>query len=219
MFMRIIKGLREPVNGLSHLAAALVAIAGLVALLWIGRSTVGKEVSLLIYGCTLVLLFSASATYHLVKASPRVLGVLRKVDHAAIYLLIAGSYTPFCYNMFSGFWKWGLLAIVWSLALAGVILKIFFIRAPRWLNAGIYLVLGWLVIFAIREMLAVLPVGALMWLLAGGLIYMVGAMIYATKILDFAPGRFGFHEVWHIFVILGALAHFAAVILYVAPAS
>lgn len=217
--MRIIKGLREPVNGLSHLAAALVAIAGLVALLWIGRSSVGKEVSLLVYGCTLVLLFSASATYHLVRASPRVLSVLRKVDHAAIYLLIAGSYTPFCYNMFSGFWKWGLLAIVWSLALAGVILKIFFIRAPRWLNAGIYLVLGWLVIFAIREMLAVLPVGALMWLLAGGLLYTVGAMIYATKILDFAPGKFGFHEVWHIFVILGALAHFAAVILYVAPAS
>ena len=219
MFKRMLKGLREPVNGLSHLAAAVVALAGVIALLVTGRSTVGKEISLLIYGCTLVLLFSASATYHLVKGSPRLLGVLRKVDHAAIYLLIAGSYTPFCYNMFSGFWQWGLLAIVWSLALVGVILKIFFIKAPRWLNATIYLVLGWLVILAVREMLAVLPLGALIWLLAGGLLYTLGAVIYATKIFDFIPGRFGFHEVWHIFVILGAVAHFAAVILYVAPAS
>jgi hemolysin III len=219
MFKRMLKGLREPVNGLSHLAAAVVALAGVIALLVTGRSTVGKEISLLIYGCTLVLLFSASATYHLVKGSPRLLGVLRKVDHAAIYLLIAGSYTPFCYNMFSGFWQWGLLAIVWSLALVGVILKVFFIKAPRWLNATIYLVLGWLVILAVREMLAVLPLGALIWLLAGGLLYTLGAVIYATKIFDFIPGRFGFHEVWHIFVILGAVAHFAAVILYVAPAS
>jgi hemolysin III len=219
MFKRMLKGLREPVNGLSHLAAAVVALAGVIALLVTGRSTVGKEISLLIYGCTLVLLFSASATYHLVKGSPRLLGVLRKVDHAAIYLLIAGSYTPFCYNMFSGFWQWGLLAIVWSLALVGVILKVFFIKAPRWLNATIYLVLGWLVILAVREMLAVLPLGALIWLLAGGLLYTLGAVIYATKIFDFIPGRFGFHEVWHILVILGAVAHFAAVILYVAPAS
>lgn len=219
MFQRMLKGMREPVNGLSHLFAAVVAVAGLVALLLIGHSTFGKDVSLLIYGCTLVLLFSASATYHLVQASPRVTGVLRKVDHAAIYLLIAGSYTPFCYNMFSGFWKWGLLAIVWSLALLGVALKIFFIKTPRWLNTGIYLALGWLVIFGIREMLAVLPVGALVWLTVGGILYTLGAVIYLTKILDFVPGRFGFHEIWHIFVILGALAHFAAVILYVAPSA
>jgi hemolysin III len=147
------------------------------------------------------------------------MGILRKVDHAAIYLLIAGSYTPFCYNMFSGFWQWGLLAIVWSLALAGVIVKIFIIKSPRWLNTAIYLVLGWLVIFAVREMLATVPVGALLWLSAGGVLYTLGAIVYATKTLNFVPGKFGFHEVWHIFVILGALAHFAAVILYVAPAS
>jgi hemolysin III len=211
--------MREPVNGLTHLGAAAVSAVGLVALLITGRSTVGKEVSLLIYGSTLVLLFAASSTYHLVKGSPRVMGILRKVDHAAIYLLIAGSYTPFCYNMFSGFWQWGLLAIVWSLALAGVIVKIFIIKSPRWLNTAIYLVLGWLVIFAVREMLATVPVGALLWLSAGGVLYTLGAIVYATKTLNFVPGKFGFHEVWHIFVILGALAHFAAVILYVAPAS
>lgn len=219
MLKRLFKRMREPVNGLTHLGAAVVSAVGLVALLITGRSTVGKEVSLLIYGSTLVLLFAASSTYHLVKGSPRVMGILRKVDHAAIYLLIAGSYTPFCYNMFSGFWQWGLLAIVWSLALLGVIVKIFIIRSPRWLNTAIYLVLGWLVVFAVREMLATLPVGALVWLSAGGILYTLGAIVYATKILNFIPGKFGFHEVWHIFVILGALAHFAAVILYVAPAS
>jgi hemolysin III len=211
--------MREPVNGLTHLGAAVVSAVGLAALLITGRSTIGKEVSLLIYGSTLVMLFAASSTYHLVKGSPRVMGILRKVDHAAIYLLIAGSYTPFCYNMFSGFWQWGLLAIVWSLALLGVILKIFIINSPRWLNAAIYLVLGWLIVFAVREMLATLPVGALVWLSAGGILYTLGAIVYATKMLNFVPGKFGFHEVWHIFVILGALAHFAAVILYVAPAS
>jgi hemolysin III len=211
--------MREPVNGLTHLGAAVVSAVGLAALLITGRSTIGKEVSLLIYGSTLVMLFAASSTYHLVKGSPRVMGILRKVDHAAIYLLIAGSYTPFCYNMFSGFWQWGLLAIVWSLALLGVILKIFIINSPRWLNAAIYLVLGWLIVFAVREMLVTLPVGALVWLSAGGILYTLGAIVYATKILNFVPGKFGFHEVWHIFVILGALAHFAAVILYVAPAS
>lgn len=219
MLRRILKELREPVNGLTHLGAAVVSAVGLVALLIAGRSTVGKEVSLLIYGSTLVMLFAASSTYHLVKGSPRVMGILRKVDHAAIYLLIAGSYTPFCYNMFSGFWQWGLLAIVWSLALLGVIVKIFIIRSPRWLNTAIYLVLGWLVVFAVREMLTTLPVGALVWLSAGGILYTLGAIVYATKIFNFVPGKFGFHEVWHIFVILGALAHFAAVILYVAPAS
>jgi hemolysin III len=219
MLKRLFKRMREPVNGLTHLGAAVVSAVGLVALLITGRSTVGKEVSLLIYGSTLVLLFAASSTYHLVTGSPRVMGILRKVDHAAIYLLIAGSYTPFCYNMFSGFWQWGLLAIVWSLALVGVIVKIFIIRSPRWLNTAIYLVLGWLVVFAVREMLTTLPVGALVWLSAGGILYTLGAIVYATKILNFVPGKFGFHEVWHIFVILGALAHFAAVLLYVAPAS
>lgn len=214
---RLMVRIREPVNGLSHLVAAIVSLVGLIALLVIGHANTGKEVSLLIYGVTLVLLFTASATYHLVSAKRRVTAVLRKLDHAAIYLLIAGTYTPFCYNMFSGFWRWGLLSIVWVLALTGIGIKMFVMGAPRWLNTAIYLVLGWLIIFGIQELLAVLPGGALIWLLVGGILYTLGAVIYATKIPDFVPGKFGFHEVWHIFVILGALAQFVAVIVYVAP--
>ncbi len=217
MVVRILKSLREPVNGLTHLGAAVAALAGLVRLLAVGTSAIGKEVSLLIYGGTLVLLFSASATYHMLQASPRVLGVFRQLDHAAIYLLIAGTYTPFCYNMFTGFWQWGLLAIVWSLALLGASLKIFFMKVPRWVSTGMYLLLGWLVVIAIQEMLLKLPTGALAWLAAGGVLYTLGAVIYAAKLLNFVPGKFGFHEVWHIFVILGAAAHFVAVAVYVAP--
>ena len=215
----MLKKLREPVNGLTHLFAAVAAVGGLAALLFIARTDIGKQVSLGIYGISVILLFSASATYHLVKAQPPLLEILRKFDHSAIYLLIAGSYTPVCYNMFTGFWKWGLLAIIWAFALIGVIIKLFVIKAPRWTTAGVYLIMGWMVIFALNEMLTKLPAGALVWLAAGGVIYTLGAVIYITKIFDFIPGKFGFHEIWHIFVIMGALAHFIAILAYIAPAS
>jgi hemolysin III len=215
----MIKNIREPVNGLTHFFTALVAVVGLVALLFMSRANLGKQISLGIYGVSLILLFSASATYHMVKAKPKVLEILRKMDHSAIYFLIAGSYTPICYNMFTGFWKWGLLIIIWSFAVIGVTIKIFVIKAPRWTSAGVYLVMGWMVIFALNQMLTLLPIGALTWLAAGGLIYSLGAVVYITKIFDFVPGKFGFHEVWHIFVILGALAHFIAIIAYIAPTS
>ncbi|HEY3313513.1 MAG TPA: hemolysin III family protein [Anaerolineales bacterium] len=215
----IFNRMREPVNGLTHLFAALAGVAGLIALLVVGRADIGKQASLAVYGVTVILLFSASATYHLVKANPQVLEILRKFDHSAIYLLIAGSYTPICYNMFTGFWKWGMLIIIWSFALVGVLIKVFVIKAPRWLNAGVYLVMGWMVVIALKELLTMLPVGALVWLAVGGIIYSLGAVVYITKIFNFVPGKFGFHEVWHIFVILGALAHFIAIIAYVAPAS
>ncbi len=213
----MLKIFREPVNGLTHLAAALLALVGLVVLLVVGWGSPTKVASLSIYGASLVLLFSASATYHLVKARPQIILILRKLDHSAIYLLIAGTYTPICFNMLSGFWKWGMLGIVWGLALIGIGVKIFIIQAPRGLTAGIYVAMGWLAILGVREMLAVLPAGLLWWMLAGGLIFTLGALVYATKKPDFFPGVFGFHEVWHIFVILGALAHYIAVLLYVAP--
>ena len=213
----MIKKLREPVNGLTHFFAAIVALIGLVILLIVGWGSLDKTLALTVYGISLVLLFAASAAYHMVKANPRVLEILRKLDHSAIYLLIAGTYTPFCTIMFDGFWKWGMLAIIWSLALIGIVVKIFIINAPRWLNAGIYLVMGWLCIAAIGEMLRVLPPWALTWLLIGGVIYTLGAIVYITKTMNFWPGKFGFHEVWHIFVILGALAHFIAIAFFIAP--
>ena len=150
----MLKKLREPVNGLTHFFAAIAALIGLVVLLIVGWGSLDKTLALTIYGVSLVLLFAASATYHMVRANSNVMEILRKLDHSAIYLLIAGTYTPFCV-MFNGFWKWGLLAIIWSLALIGIVVKVFIINSPRWLNAGIYVVMGWLCIAAIGEMLRV----------------------------------------------------------------
>jgi hemolysin III len=205
------KKLREPVNSLTHWAGAILALFGLIALLIIGWDTPAKIISFAIYGISLIFMFSASATYHMVRVKDRALEIFRKVDHAAIFVLIAGTYTPFCVNAFEGFWKWGMLTIIWSLALIGIIVKIFYIRAPRWLNAGIYVLMGWISVAAAGQMLAALPTWVFVWLIAGGVIYTLGAMVYATKMFNFKPGVFGFHEIWHIFVLLAAIAHYVAV--------
>jgi hemolysin III len=207
----MMKKFREPVNSLTHWAAAVLALIGLIALLLVSWGAPIKMISLLVYGASLIFLFSASATYHTVNRKDRVLEVFRKVDHAAIFVLIAGTYTPFCVNAFTGFWQWGMLSVIWSLALIGILIKIFYIRSPRWLNAGIYVAMGWLGIIGAGQVFTSLPVWVVFWLVAGGVIYTLGAVVYSTKIFDFVPGVFGFHEIWHIFVILAAAAHFVAV--------
>lgn len=218
MTRSVIRRLREPVNGLMHLGAAVAAAIGSILLLYLARPSAPRLVSLSVYGATLVLMFSASAAYHLVTAGPRVILFLRKLDHSAIYLLIAGTYTPICLHFFTGFWRVGLLAVVWALAVLGIGVKLFVIRAPRWVTAAVYLAMGWLSLSAIREILVSLPPGALVWLLLGGLFFTGGAVIYVWKKPDLFPGVFGFHEIWHIFVILGAFSHFVLMAAYVAPA-
>lgn len=213
----MIKRLREPVNGLTHFFAAIAAFIGTIGLVIAAQGSLLKEATFITYGTSLVLLFTASATYHMAHARERVIAILRQLDHSAIYLLIAGTYTPFCLLAFTGFWKWGLFAIIWSIAIIGIVVKLFVMQAPRWLTAGTYVVMGWLCLGAVGQMLQALPPGALIWLAVGGVIYTLGAVVYITRILDFVPGRFGFHEVWHIFVILGALAHFIAIAAYLAP--
>jgi len=212
----VLKKLRDPVSGLTHFGAAIASAFGLAVLLVVARDAGERQVPLLVYGGSLVLMFSSSAAYHLVKSSPKVEEILRKLDHAAIYLLIAGTYTPICLHFFTGFWRWGLLAIIWSMAVIGIAVKAFIVNAPRWLTAGVYLAMGWLSLLAIREMLIAMPLGALVWLLVGGLCFTVGAVVYSTRRPDFFPGVFGFHEVWHIFVILGCLSHFILVAAFVA---
>ena len=216
--MNFLKRVREPVNGYTHLVAALAGVIGIILLLILSKDDAPKQISLAVYGTSLVLLFTASAAYHLVIAKPAAIENLRKFDHSAIYLLIAGTYTPICFNMFGGFWKWGMLAIIWSLALVGISIKLFIIRSPRWLNTAIYLAMGWLVVVAVGELVRALPVGAIVLLALGGVVYSIGAVVYATKSLNFIPGVFGFHEVWHIFVILGALFHFLTIAIFIAPA-
>jgi len=204
--------LREPFNGLSHLAGAISAFLGGIALLIVGWTGTVRVISVVIYIISLISMFSASAAYHLTQVKPRVQEILRKLDHSAIFLLIAGTYTPICLNAFTGFWRFGFLSIIWGIAAIGIFIKIFYIRAPRWLNAGMYVLMGWISVLAWQQM-AGLPLGALVWLIIGGVIYTLGAVVYATKIFNFVPGKFGFHEVWHLFVIGGAVAHFISVLL------
>lgn len=206
---------REPVSGLTHLGGAIAAIIGEIALLIVAWSDKAEVVSILVYGLCLITLFSASATYHLVRANSNIIQILRKFDHSAIYLLIAGTYTPFCVLAFRGFFHWGMLAIVWSFALVGIVVKICYVKAPRWLNAAIYVVMGWLGISAANQIPLVLPTSSIVWLILGGVIYTIGAVVYTTKIFSFLPEKFGFHEVWHIFVLLAAAAHFIAVMTLV----
>lgn len=209
--------LREPFNGLSHLAAASLAFPGAFWLVYLSREDGLRMFSLAVYGASLVVMLSASAAYHLIDARPRVMRFLRTLDHTAIYLLIAGTYTPICLRFFTGFWQWGLLAIIWGLAAVGIGVKLVVLSAPRWITAGVYIVMGWLAIAGLRPMLVHIPVGALAWLLAGGLWFSVGAAVYITRKPDWLPGVFGFHGIWHVFVILGCLSHFMVMLAYVAP--
>ncbi len=206
---------REPISGLTHLAGAVLGLVGTIFLLVFSWGDGLTTLAVTIYGISLVLMFSASASYHLVNAQPKYLQRLRKFDHAAIYVVIAGSYTPICLLAFQGFWSWGFLSLIWILAITGVIVKLFIINAPRWTTAGVYLVMGWSAVLAANEMVRSLSPAALWGLVIGGLWYSFGAIIYILKKPDFYPNVFGFHEVWHIFVLLGALSHFVVIGLIV----
>ncbi len=213
------KKLRDPVSGLTHLGAAVVAGLGLLLLVYLGRDSLSKLATLVVYGLSVIAMFAASATYHLVNASPSTLKFLRKLDHSAIYLIIAGTYTPICLYFFTGFWQWGMVALIWLFALVGILLKLVFLHAPRGLTVAIYLAMGWLGLLAIPEMVNAMPPGAILWLLAGGIFFTLGALVYAFKKPDWYPNVFGFHELWHVLVILGVLCHFILIAAYVAPAA
>ena len=204
---------REPVSGLSHLAGAIAAVVGLVILVYLAvkRGTVWHVVSYSVFGASLVLLYTASSLYHLLKVSPRGVRILRRIDHMMIYVLIAGSYTPYCLIALRGVWGWTMLAVVWGLAIIGIVVKIFWLDAPRWVTAGFYMAMGWMVVTASGPLLRAIPPAGLWWLVASGAFYTVGAIFYATKRPKLWPGVFGFHEMWHLFVIAGSLSHFMSV--------
>lgn len=209
--------LKDPVSGLTHLAGALLAVAGLVALIHVAadRGSAVRMVAFVIFGAALILLYTASAVYHLVRASGRGGRMLRRLDHMMIFILIAGSYTPFCLVSLRGAWGWALLGSIWGLAVAGVFMKIFWLEAPRWLSTGIYVAMGWAIVAASYPLVHAVSLDGLAWLFIGGLFYSVGAALYATKWPNPLPNIFGFHEIWHIFVMAGSLSHFFAVLHYV----
>lgn len=211
----LIHELKDPASGLSHLAGAIMSVIGLVVLLRAGiaNDDPWQIVSFAIFGGSLILLYSASATYHLLSVPPRVEVVLRKLDHIMIFVLIAGTYTPVCLGPLRGTMGYAILIIIWALAIAGVFFKIFRLDAPRWLYTGIYLVMGWLIVLATVPLARAVGLDRLFWLVIGGVFYSIGAVIYGLKKPDPFPGRFGFHEIFHIFILLGSLSHFRFIYL------
>ncbi|ADU31713.1 PAQR family membrane homeostasis protein TrhA [Evansella cellulosilytica] len=210
--------IREPINGLTHLAGAIFAFIGLLALVIKATYTTGSALaiaSVIIFGISMVLLYAASATYHMVIARDKVIAFLRKIDHSMIYVLIAGTYTPFCLISLNGITGWVLFAIITSLALFGVIFKLVWFHCPRWLSTSIYIFMGWIVIFFFSPLSNVLNSNGLMLLIVGGVLYTIGGVIYGIKPKFLSFKHMGYHEIFHIFILLGSLAHFLSVYLYV----
>ncbi len=208
---------KEVVNSYTHLLGMLFSVVALVALVVRSVGNPVHVVAFSVYGASLVLLYAASTSTHWFALSPSGDDLLQRLDHAAIFVLIAGSYTPICLVTLGGGWGWSLLGIVWAVALAGVALKLSYEHLPRWSTTALYLGMGWLAVIAIVPLARILSLGGLAWLLVGGLSYTVGAVIYATRRPDPFPDVFGFHEIFHFFVLGGSAAHFVFMIRYVAP--
>lgn len=200
----------EIANSVSHGLALLAALIGIPFLIVhaVRHGTVGYIVGTCVFSATVILLYLGSTLYHAL-SSGKAKRIFRVLDHAAIYLLIAGTYTPFTLGVLSGVWGWTLFGILWSLALAGVLLKAFSRRPHMILSTVLYLLMGWMVVIAVEPLLARVPTAGLWWLLAGGLAYTIGVAFFAT---DWRL-KYG-HFVWHLFVMAGTVCHFFAVLWY-----
>lgn len=198
-------------NSITHGVGAFLSVAALVLLLvYAAGGGASHVISAAIFGVTLILLYSASTLYHSFR-QPRLKSFFKILDHSCIYLLIAGTYTPFLMVTLRGVLGWVLFAVIWLMALAGVLFKIFFVHRFKILSTIAYIFMGWIIIFAIKPLTAALPSGGLIWLVAGGLAYTTGAIFYAWDRLPFN------HAIWHLFVLAGSVCHFFAVIFYVLP--
>ena len=204
---------REPFNAYSHAVGVVLGLAGMVVLLFFAQGNPAKVAGALVFGLSMILMYTSSALYHALQVSEQALLWLRKLDHAAIFLFIAGTYTPVLLQALEPSWRPWALGLVWGLAVLGIGLKLVTLKAPRWLYTAAYLGMGWLAVFFLPK-LALNP-WALGFLVAGGLAYSLGAVVYAAKWPNLLPERIGFHGIWHVFVLLGSLGmYFAVLALY-----
>jgi hemolysin III len=200
---------RDPFSGFSHLFGVFVGIA--VLCFFVFKASIDGDIlqvaSVAVFGVCMIMMFGTSAVYHLVQGSDEKILKLKRIDHMAIFAMIAGTYTPICLIALRDTFGWTLLIAIWSLAFAGILLKIFWIGAPRWLSTIIYLAMGWASVFGLSTMKEVMPTASFDWLFYGGMAYTLGAIVYGTKRPNPWPNSFGFHEIWHIFVMAGAFCH------------
>ena len=216
--MNVLKNLREPMNGFTHFIGILLSVIATILLINLSMNPFKSShlISFIVFGFGMILLYTTSTLYHWLKLSEAGILKLRKADHIMIFIYISATYTPICIIALNGTLGWSLLAAVWGIALAGIIIKLFWMNAPRWLSTVIYLLMGWLAVVVIYPLIDTLQTGALMWLLTGGLFYTIGAVIYALKKPDPFPGILGFHEIFHLFVIAGSFSHFWMIYKYIA---
>lgn len=216
-FMQIT--IREPGSAITHFVGMLLAVLAAMPLLakaGLSGSQTAVEAMMVFMG-SMVLLYAASTIYHSVSVSERVLKVFRKVDHMMIFVLIAGSYTPVCMIVLGGKAGYMLLAAVWGIAAGGMLIKMLWINCPKWFSSVIYIAMGWVCVFVFGQLLQTLSTSAFLWLLAGGIIYTVGGVIYALKlpIFNSRHANFGSHEIFHLFVMAGSVCHFIFMYRYV----
>ncbi len=206
---------REPFNAYSHYFGALIAAIGLFFLMSSAAADpLGYKISFLIYGISVILMFLSSGIYHSLNVQNRTEELFRLFDHIFIYVVIAGSYTPMCVIGLQGGWQWGMLLGIWLFALGGILKKVFWLNAPRWFSTGIYLLMGWVSTIIVPQLWHLVPHAFVYWVGIGGFFYTVGAVIYGIQKPNPIPRYFGFHEIWHLFVLGGAFSHFWAIYRY-----
>ena len=204
-------------RGWSHALAALAALVFTIVLAFVSAYDPPRMLSMIVFGASMVVLYSVSAVYHIGRWTPRVHRVLRSLDHANIFLLIAGTYTPICFNLLDGWFRVFMLVTVWVLAAAGMGLSVLTLKLPRWVSTLLYIGLGWVSLIALPEMLEAIGWTGLLLLAAGGISYTVGGIIYALKRPNPFPRVFGFHEIFHLFVIAGSVAFAVVVCVWALP--
>lgn len=212
--------IREPGSAITHFIGMMMAVFAAVPLLVKAGVHSGNIcfLAMSVFMLSMILLYGASACYHSVNVTGKVLRVFRKLDHMMIFVLIAGSYTPVCLIVLGGNLGYQLLALVWGIALAGMLIKACWITCPKWFSSVIYIAMGWVCVLVFGQLFDTLPKAAFLWLLAGGVIYTVGGVIYALKlpIFNSRHSHFGSHEIFHLFVMGGSICHFIFMYLYVA---
>lgn len=207
---------KDLVSAALHILGFILSAAGTVVLLVkAAELTPWHVVSYAIFGATMMALYAASSVYHLFYISERVHGILRRIDHIMIFMLIAGTYTPICLLTLRGAWGWVLFGIVWGCALAGLFIKIFWMEAPRWLSTAFYIGMGWAALLAIWPLTQRMSGAALGWLFGGGAVYTVGGVFYALRFPRIDTRFFGFHELFHIFILLGSACFYVLIYGYV----
>ena len=209
--------IKDPFPGLSHWVGVGLSVAGLALLIDRADGRVWHVVGFAVYGASLILLYLASALAHSIRCSPKGEALLDAFDYAAIFLLIAGTYTPLCLVNLRGPWGWGLLAAAWAIAAFGIASLVFWQSGKSVLRVVLYVVMGWLAVIAAPAILRTVPAGGLWWLVAGGVIYTLGAVVFVTDRPHLWRNRFVAHDLWHCMVLAGSACHFVVMLRYVAP--